>query len=737
MQKLRQGALIFLLLLGSAALLIAQNTAQDKSPNSYNVLAIQPKPVTETFWGVSVVDPYRNLENLDDPDVKAWYANQAKHAQNTLESIPGRKRLLDKIQELDQRVTVKVWGIKVSKNSRRFYYKMNLEDQTPKVYWQQGFQADEHLIFDPSRLDNDSIHHAVSDFTPSLDGSKLAVGVSANGSESAVVYILNVESGKAYPEQIDRNWGGWVSWLPDGEHFFINRVKTNDVHQADRLLDSKTYLHRLGTDPSTDREYFSRALYPDLGMKPEDYPEVSYDDNCQCLLAGPRTVDSRWALFTAPLTELDKPQTQWQRLFRTEDEVYDFVFNGQDVYYLTAKNAPRMQLMKTSLALPEVSAATLLVPESDEKKNYIYATSEGLFLTTMKNGIEAHLYQLPYGTTKLLPVQLPIAAGSLYFQVKGCRYPDRWVNLSGWTRQNERYRFDLKSRQFIREQLTTEAKFPEFDNLVVEELMIPGHDGIQVPLSLIYQKNLERNSTAPVLMVGYGAYGVTASPNFLPAYLPWTLEGGILAIAHVRGGGELGEGWHRAGMKTTKPNTWKDAIACADFLIKNKYTAAGKIVINGGSAGGVLVGRAMTERPDLWAAAVPEVGCLNPLRQEFSANGPGNIPEFGTVKDSVEFRALLAMDAYQHLKPGVKYPAVLITSGFNDPRVVAWQPGKFAARLQECNTSGKPVLFHTDFEGGHGMGDTKDQWFGKIANLLSFGLWQTGTPGFLSGSTKP
>lgn len=697
----------------------------------------KPEPVTETFWDTKVSDPYRHLEDLDSPSVKEWYMNQAKEAQAALEGIPGRKLLLDKMKELDQRLTVKAGTIKLTKDDRRFYFKMNLDDQTPKVYWRDGVQGEEHLIFDPTRFDDDSTHHVVSDFSPNYDGSKLTVGVSANGSESAIVHILDVNTGKEYLEQIDRTWGGWVSWLPDGERFFINRIKTNDVHQPDRLLDCKTYLHQVGTDPATDREFFSREKYPELVMEPKDSPDVFYDDNCQCLCAGPSTVDSRWNCLTAPLSDLEKPHIQWQRLFKTEDEVYDFVFNGQDVYYLTAKGAPRMKLMKTTLAHADLSAATLILPESDEGKQYICATSEGLFLTTMKNGVQAHLYHLPYNTMKPQEVKFPFAAGSVRLEVKGARYPDTWVGISGWARMYERYRFNVKTGQFTREQMTTEAKFPEFDDLTVEEVMVPSHDGVKVPLSLIYDKNLKRDGKAPTLLMGYGAYGTVLSPSFMLHYLLWTQQGGVIAIAHVRGGGELGEGWHRAGMKSTKPNTWKDLIATAEFLIKNNYTAAGKIVINGGSAGGVLVGRALTERPDLWAAAIPEVGCLNPLRQEFSANGPGNVPEFGTVKDSTEFLALLEMDAYQHLKLHVAYPATLVTAGFNDPRVPAWQPGKFTARMQACNDSDKPILFLTDFEGGHGMGDTKEQMFGKMANVLSFGLWQAGVAGFQPNNPKP
>ena len=278
--------------------------------------------------------------------------------------------------------------------------------------------------------------------------------------------------------------------------------------------------------------------------------------------------------------------------------------------------------------------------------------------------------------------------------------------------------------------MSSVAEYPEYDGLVVEELMVPSHDGVKVPLSLIYKKDLKKDGRNTVIMSGYGAYGSSLTPYFSPINLLPVYEGGIYAVPHVRGGGELGDQWYKAGFKTTKPNTWKDLIACAEYLVKEKYTSQQKIAINAASAGGILVGRAMTDRPDLCAAAIPEVGCLNAIRMEESPNGPVNTPEFGTAKDSIECMALLEMDAYYHLKNGEKYPASLVTAGMNDPRVIAWQPAKFAARLQASNSSEKPILFLADYDAGHGIGNTKTKSFQSLADVYSFALWQTGHPKF-------
>jgi prolyl oligopeptidase len=255
-------------------------------------------------------------------------------------------------------------------------------------------------------------------------------------------------------------------------------------------------------------------------------------------------------------------------------------------------------------------------------------------------------------------------------------------------------------------------------------------DGTMVPLSIVFKKGTKLDGSNPTVLDGYGSYGITTDPFFDPVSLAWFEHGGILAFAHVRGGGEYGEEWHLAGKKLTKPNTWKDAIACAQYLIDQKYTSPAKLAILGGSAGGILVGRAITERPDLFAVAFDEVPDSDTLRSEFSPNGPPNIPEFGTVTEPDGFKALYEMSAYDHIKDGTPYPAVMVTTGWNDPRVVSWQPGKMAARLQAATSSGKPVLLRVDYDAGHGIGSTKTQRDELHGDIFSFALWQFGVAGF-------
>jgi prolyl oligopeptidase len=307
--------------------------------------------------------------------------------------------------------------------------------------------------------------------------------------------------------------------------------------------------------------------------------------------------------------------------------------------------------------------------------------------------------------------------------------------MDSWTKAQTIYAYDPGTGQTTDTKLQPVGPFDSPADLEAVEVKAKSYDGTMVPLSIVYKKGTKLDGSNPTILDGYGAYGITTDPYFDPVFLAWYERGGILAFAHVRGGGEYGEEWHLAGKKLTKPNTWKDAIACAGYLIAEKYTSPAKLAIRGGSAGGVLVGRAITERPDLFAAAFDQVPMSDVVRVEFSPNGPPNIPEFGTVKEPDGFKALHEMSPYDHIKDGTAYPAVMVTTGWNDPRVASWQPGKMAARLRAATSSGKPVLLRVDYDAGHGIGSTKTQRDETYGDIVSFALWQFGVEGFQPAAT--
>jgi prolyl oligopeptidase len=311
------------------------------------------------------------------------------------------------------------------------------------------------------------------------------------------------------------------------------------------------------------------------------------------------------------------------------------------------------------------------------------------------------------------------------------RLPGALLYVTSWNKAFRIYAYDPETKQATDTKLQPEGPYDNPADVESAEVKVPSYDGTLVPLSITYPKNMKRDGSNPTLMEGYGAYGFPSLPDFDPMRLAWYEKGGVLAVCHVRGGGEFGEEWHLAGKQATKPNTWRDFNACAQYLIDNKYTSAAHLAGVGGSAGGILIGRAITDRPDLWGAAIDIVGCSDTLRMETTANGVPNIPEFGSTKTEDGYKALYAMSSYNHIKDRTAYPSVLFETGYNDPRVDPWEMAKMTAALQAATSSGNPVLLRVEYEGGHGgIGGTEKQAQERLADEYSFLLWRFGAPGF-------
>ncbi|PTT75211.1 prolyl oligopeptidase family serine peptidase, partial [Chryseobacterium sp. HMWF001] len=353
---------------------------------------------------------------------------------------------------------------------------------------------------------------------------------------------------------------------------------------------------------------------------------------------------------------------------------------------------------------------------------------DGFVFNASKNGVEAKLYL--YRDQKINLLTLPFTAGDISVATQNEESNDFWITCSGWKNETSRFKYNSLTGKFIPENLAPVIEYPEFKDIVVEEIVVKSHDGLDIPLSLIYNKDIKKNKHNPLLMDAYGAYAFNNSPYFAKTYMLWVLQGGIVAVAHVRGGGEKGEEWYKGGYKSTKPNSWKDLISCTEYLIKENYTSPENIAIWGASAGGITIGRAMTERPDLFKVSIIDAGIVNASRMEFTPNGLNSAKEFGSLSIEPEFKALLEMDAYQHIKNGEKYPATLITSGINDPRVSPWMPTKFAAKLMADNISDNPILLKVDYEGGHGGDIPVAQKYDNLADSFAFALWQLGHPDY-------
>lgn len=555
--------------------------------------------------------------------------------------------------------------------------------------------------------------------------------MSEGGSEEQAIHVIDVASGKQMMEPITRTHYSGASWMPDDSGFFYwrQREMLSGTPETEKYRYQTTYFHRMkGSGP--DQTILAAGASKAIDIKPEEFPYVGSIDGTPYAMALPGNgVQREITVYVAPRAKVLQPDVTWRKLFGTDDAITDFAIHGDDLYVLTHKNAPRFKVLRTSVAKPDLANAEEVVPAGREVVVGLSVARDGLYVRA-RDGTLGKLYRVDWAKgAKPVALALP-REGSLSIESTDPRLPGAVISIGSWTSDFGYYAYDAGRKSFADTKLQPVGPYGAPSDLESKEVLVKSYDGVEVPLSIVYPKSIKRDGSNPTHLYGYGSYGVTDDPVYVPRFLAWYELGGIRATCHVRGGGAYGEEWHLAGKLATKPNTWKDFAACAEYLIKEGYTSTPKLAINGGSAGGILVGRAMTERPDLYAVAVPQVGVLDALRSEFSANGVPNIPEFGTVKNEDQFRALFEMDSLQHVKDGVKYPATLLMTGINDPRVPPWESFKMAARLQAASTSGKPVLLRVDYAAGHGIGSTKTQRQEEYADMWSFMLWQFGDPRF-------
>lgn len=693
--------------------------------------------VADEYHGTRVVDPYRYMEDFRNEAVQKWVKGQADQAEKTLRSLGGRDALLARIVELDAGAPYSVHGIVRRPNGDLFYFKQLAAENVAKVYLRDGRSGRERLLIDPETFpkpDPDS-HFSLGFFRVSPAGTKLLYGYAASGSEQTTLRVLDVESGQDLPDSIDRLESDYAlpCWLPGGESFVYSRRRLIPDHAppADGYKFTQAYQHKLGQPVAQDVLVLAEGAPGSPAMEAMDFPAVLVTSGSTWALGQVKHGDETdLSLYVAPLADLGRPTVQWTKICGRKDQVTGYAVHGNDLYLMTARGAPRFQVTRTSLARPDLESATVVVPPGRHVIQSLSVARDALYVGVL-NGVARQVLRVSFDTAQnveviALPKQEPSGAvASASPDIDGVL-----LKTESWTRAGQLYAYDARSGKLAPTDLLAAGKFDLPDFLESTEVLVPSHDGVQVPLSIIHRKDLRRDGTNPTLMSGYGAYGFTSPMRFDPTSLAWLERGGVLAVAHVRGGGAFGKEWHHAGRKLTKPNTWKDFIACGDYLVKAGYTSPSRLAGKGGSAGGILVGRSVTERPDLFAAAHISVGCTEMLRFETTMNGPPNVPEFGSVADADEFRGLMAMSTFHHIQDGTKYPALLLTHGINDPRVEPWLSAKATARFQAATASGRPVLFRVDYQAGHGIGSTKRQRHEELADVWSFLLWQFGDAAF-------
>src|SRR6266446_736270 len=697
-----QNVVILLVLLAALALPTGADS-HTSDPSAPPVATV--RVVTDEYFGVKVPDPYRYMEDLTNPEVTAWFKGQNDYTRGVLARISGRATLLERIKTLDEGAPARITDLRRLPGDRYFYQKRLASEDVAKLYVRDGLKSNERILVDPTKFATPGgPHYVISYYAPSFDGKYVAAGVSAAGSEDAVLRVFDTSTAKETGDVIDRAQFGSPAWMPDGRSLLYNRLQqlTPTSAQTDACHNSRTYPRVRGTPREKDRRVFGAGT-PSVNIDPADIPFVgTWPGASHALGVIAHGVRNEITVYVAPLDSLNGATVPWKRFCDVDDDVTGFDVHGGDLYLLSHHGASRYKVLHTKLADPDVARAELVVPPGEAVIQNIAAAGDALYIQELDGGL-GRLVQLSYSGGKPEKIQLPFD-GSVGLSATEPRVHGTLVELASWTKARKIYVYDPSHKNVTDTQLQPVGKFDTPADLESVEVKAKSYDGTLIPLSVVYRKGTKLDGSNPTLLEGYGAYGITLDPFFDPKYIAWFEKGGIFAVAHVRGGGEYGEDWHLAGKLLTKPNTWRDFIACAEYLINQKYTTTSHLSIQGGSAGGITIGRSITERPDLFAAAIDAVPMSDVVRAEFTPNGPPNIPEFGTVKEADGFKALYEMSGYHHVKDGTAYPAVMVTTGWNDPRV--------------------------DYDAGHGIGSTKTQREEELADEWSFALWQFGVADF-------
>jgi len=680
-------------------------------------------PVADTYYGVTVTDDYRWLEDWNDPAVKQWSAAQNQQARNYLDRLPARPLIKERLQNLVVASKGDYFDL-LLRGGTLFAWKAEPPRQQPFLVGLNSADdpASAHVILDPNGMSaNGSV--SVDFYVPSWDGKLVAASLSANGSEDGTAQVFDVASGRELPDRVPRvnfaTAGGSIAWKADGTGFYYARYpQGNERPAADANFYQQVYFHKLGTESAQDTYVIGK-----------DFPRIAE-------IQLQSREDGRWLL--AEVASGDGGQFayylmdaagRWTQIAQFEDGIVSAKLGlpGDDVLYLLSrKDAPRGKILRLPLADPQLAKAAVIIPQTSGSpaEESSRASIEGfiptprrLYVLDVIGGPERvrifdhqgkQISSLPVGPVSAINGLARLQGDDVAFRVSTYLDPPAW------------YRFDSASGKSSRTALFETQPFNFNDAEVVREFAL-SKDGTRVPLNIIRRKGVKLDGTNPTLLYGYGGYGSNMSPNFLgPTGRMWLDQGGVYAIANLRGGAEYGEEWHQVGRLTRKQNVFDDFAACARLLIDRNYSSPARLAILGGSNGGLLMGAALTQHPGMFRAVVSYVGIYDMLRVELDPNGAFNASEYGSVKDADQFRALYAYSPYHHVKDGAAYPAILFLTGENDHRVNPMESRKMTARLQAASGSGNPILLRTTSAAGHGFGTALDEEIEQGADVLSF-----------------
>jgi prolyl oligopeptidase len=719
------------LLVGSLAWATADNTqakhseptadskgAADGKPAALKKPAAAPvKPVVETLFGHKITDNYRYMEALDPATIE-WLKSQGAYTRSLLDSIKPLAHLKTEVAKFSASFGL-VQGY-VHFGTRGFYEERAPGSDNFDLMVTDGAGIRKLVDVAALRAANGGRPFAINYFLASPDGNKVAVGISEGGSEDASITVYDAASAAKVGGPIDRAQFGATSWSDDSKLLYFVRLQKTAANApaSDKYLNATADAWDLKSEPVA---ILGASLGHGPALTPVEAPAIAISVGAPVAAAlSINGVQNELAMWLAPAARVSDPKVAWTKFLTREDEVTNVDMRGAEVFLLSHKDAPTFKVLTVHAGQPLTSAATLVPAQPDRVIEGIHAAADALYLLA-RHGAYSQLLRIPAGSTSIEEVQLPFR-GHIDEAFTDPRTPGITLDLSSFTTLPTLFVYQPAAKAFSQLKIGAHGDFAASD-YSLSDLQAKAADGTLVPLSLVQPKSAK--GAQITIIEAYGSYGISEVADFSIRRAAAMRQGITYGVCHVRGGGELGEQWRLGGKGANKHNTWGDLIACSEYLIARGVTTPAKLFILGGSAGGITMGRSLTERPDLFAGVLDLVPAANPLRSEFTAGGPANIPEFGSITTSQGLSNLYEMDTIQHIKKGTQYPAVMVTTGLNDPRVAPWEPAKLAAALQASGTT-KPVLLRIDEEAGHGIGSTKTQGDELGADTIAFVFWRAG-----------
>lgn len=697
-----KGATLSLLFFAAASLLLAMSDRIEYPPT-------RMADIVENHFGNLVPDPYRWLEDTDSPETRAWIEAQNKLTFGFLASIRERQTIKARLTKL---WNYERFGIPVLEGGKYFFMRNSGLQNQSVLFVADTLDAEPREILNPNTFSEDGTM-ALASWSPSPDGKYLAYAIQSGGSDWMEWKIRDVETGKDLSDHLKWSKFSGASWTADSKGFFYSRY--DEPTPGEKLTGvnyfHKLYYHKLGTPQSEDILIYERPDHKEWG-----FGGIATEDGEYLIIVVWRGTERKTAVF---YKRLGVSNADVVELLPDFDAEYSFVANdGPIMYFQTNLDAPFGKLIAVDIRKPSRENWTTIIPESIYNLEEVSSVGGKFFARYLR---DAHSVVRVYARNgeRERTIRLPGIGTATGFAGRD-RNRETFYLYTSFTTPVTIYRYEIESGNisvFREPQVNFQPS-----NYQTRQVFVKSKDGTRIPMFITSKRGLVLDGNNPTLLTGYGGFAISLTPWFSVANLVWMEMGGVFCVANLRGGGEFGEEWHKAGMKEKKQNVFDDFIACAEWLIENHYTSASKLVIEGGSNGGLLVGAVLNQRPELFGAALPAVGVMDMLRFHKFTIGWAWMSEYGNPEVEEDFQTLFAYSPLHNIRPGTKYPAVLITTGDHDDRVVPGHSFKYAATLQNAQAGDAPILIRIETRGGHGGGKPTWMIIEEIADQYAFVL---------------